>query len=154
MSSLNTVMLIGRLGKDPELRYSQKGASILNMSIATYESFIDQQGVRQEKTEWHTVVCYQRMAENCAQYLSKGSLVYVEGSLTSRKWQAQDGTDRYSTEVRARIVKFLDRKAEGKQSTPNNQTKEEPTGTQRRPSRRASSTMPMPESAAMDNVPF
>lgn len=154
MSSLNVVMLIGHLGKDPELRYSQKGTSILNMSIATDESFIDQQGVRQEKTEWHTVVCYQRMAENCAQYLSKGSLVYVEGSLTSRKWQAQDGTDRYSTEVRARTVKFLDRKAEGKQSTPNNQPKAEPTGTQRRPSRRASSTMPMPESAAMDNVPF
>ena len=115
MNSLNTVMLIGRLGKDPELHYSQKGTAILNMSIATDESYTDPQGERQQRTEWHTVVCFQRTAENCAQYLSKGNLVYVEGSLATRKWEAEDGTNRYSTEVSARTVKFLDRKAEGKQ---------------------------------------
>ncbi|GAA6412543.1 hypothetical protein Bwad005_08720 [Bilophila wadsworthia] len=153
MNSLNTVMLIGRLGKDPELHYSQKGTAILNMSIATDESYTDPQGERQQRTEWHTVVCFQRTAENCAQYLSKGNLVYVEGSLATRKWEAEDGTNRYSTEVSARTVKFLDRKAEGKQSTPDSQAKAEPARAQRRVSRRASSTMPT-ESVAMDDIPF
>lgn len=153
MSSLNTVFLIGRLGKDPEVRYLQNGTAILNMSIATDEFYTEPQGERQQRTEWHTVVCFQRTAENCAQYLSKGSLVYVDGSLTTRKWEAEDGTNRYSTEIRARTVKFLDRKGE-KQSTPDSQPKAKPARAQRRPSRCASSTTPMPESAAIDYVPF
>ena len=107
---LNKVMLIGRLGRDPELRYASTGMPIANMRIATDESYIDRDGNKVERTEWHTVVVFQRAAENCANYLAKGSLVYVEGSLQTRKWQDQQGQDRYSTEIKAQRVQFLDRK--------------------------------------------
>jgi single-strand DNA-binding protein len=107
---VNKVILVGRLGRDPELRYSTAGMPIANMRIATDESYVDRDGNKVERTEWHTVVVFQRMAENCANYLSKGSLVYVEGSLQTRKWQDQQGQDRYSTEVKALRVQFLDRK--------------------------------------------
>jgi single-strand DNA-binding protein len=107
---VNKVILIGRLGRDPELRYTSNGTPIANLRIATDESYTDREGNRVEKTEWHTVVVYQRDAENCANFLSKGRLVYVEGSLQTRKWQDQQGQDRYSTEVKALRVRFLDRK--------------------------------------------
>jgi single-strand DNA-binding protein len=107
---VNKVILIGRLGRDPELRYTSTGTPITNLRIATDESYTDREGNRVEKTEWHTVVVYQRDAENCANFLSKGRLVYVEGSLQTRKWQDQQGQDRYSTEVKAMRVRFLDRK--------------------------------------------
>ena len=107
---LNRVMLIGRLGRDPELRYTQNGSPVASLRIATDESYTDKDGQRVDRTEWHSVVVFQRSAENCNQYLRKGSLVYVEGKLTTRKWQDQNGQDRYSTEVRADRVQFLDRK--------------------------------------------
>jgi single-strand DNA-binding protein len=107
---LNKVMLIGRLGRDPELKYASSGMPIANLRIATDESYVDRDGNKVERTEWHTVVVFQRAAENCAHYLVKGSLVYVEGSLQTRKWQDQQGQDRYSTEVKAQRVQFLDRK--------------------------------------------
>jgi single-strand DNA-binding protein len=107
---VNKVILIGRLGRDPELRYSSAGMPIANLRIATDESYVDRDGNKVERTEWHTVVVFQRTAENCANFLSKGSLVYVEGSLQTRKWQDQQGQDRYSTEVKALRVQFLDRK--------------------------------------------
>jgi single-strand DNA-binding protein len=107
---LNKVMLIGRLGRDPELKYATTGMPIATMRIATDESYTDRDGQRQERTEWHSVVVFQRLAENCANYLAKGSLVYVEGSLQTRKWQDQQGQDRYTTEIRAQRVQFLDRK--------------------------------------------
>ena len=107
---VNKVILIGRLGRDPELRYSSAGTPIANMRIATDESYIDRDGNKVDRAEWHTVVVFQRTAENCANFLSKGSLVYVEGSLQTRKWQDQQGQDRYSTEVKALRVQFLDRK--------------------------------------------
>lgn len=109
---LNKVMLIGRLGRDPELRYTQSGAPICNLRIATDETYTDRDGNRVEKTEWHTIVVFQRIAETCSTFLSKGSLVYVEGSLQTRKWQDQQGQDRYSTEVKAQRVVFLDRKGD------------------------------------------
>lgn len=109
---LNKVMIIGRLGKDPELRYSQGGAPVANFTVATDESYMDREGNRQERTEWHRVVVFQRQAENCSNYLSKGSLVYIEGSLQTRKWQDQQGQDRYTTEIRAQKVTFLDRKGD------------------------------------------
>lgn len=143
MSSLNTVMLIGRLGNDPELHYSQNGTPVLTMSIATDDSYTDQQGSRHEQTEWHKIVCFRRVAENCAQYLSKGSLVFVDGSLTTRKWEAEDGTDRYSTEVRARSVKFLDGRS-GRQA---NHAPD--TGGNSRPATSAPN-----ESTMEDDVPF
>ena len=107
---LNKVMLIGRLGRDPELKYAASGMPIANLRIATDESYVDRDGNKVERTEWHTVVVFQRAAENCANYLSKGSLVFVEGSLQTRKWQDQNGQDRYSTEIKAMRVQFLDRK--------------------------------------------
>lgn len=107
---LNKVMIIGRLGRDPELRYTQSGSPICNLSIATDESYTDRDGNKVDRAEWHRVVVFQRSAENCAQYLGKGSLVYVEGSLQTRKWQDQQGQDRYTTEIRAQRVQFLDRR--------------------------------------------
>ena len=107
---VNKVILIGHLGRDPELRYSAAGMPIASLRIATDESYVDRDGNKVERTEWHTVVVFQRVAENCANYLSKGSLVYVEGSLQTRKWQDQQGQDRYTTEVKALRVQFLDRK--------------------------------------------
>ena len=107
---MNKVMLIGRLGKDPELRYTTSGSPIANLRIATDESYTDRDGNKVEQTEWHTVVAFQRLAENCQTYLKKGSLVFVEGSLQTRKWQDQQGQDKYSTEIKANRVQFLDRK--------------------------------------------
>lgn len=107
---LNKVMIIGHLGADPELRYTQSGSPVATLRIATDESYTDRDGNRVERTEWHRVVVFQRAAENCNQFLRKGSLVYVEGRLTTRKWQDQNGQDRYTTEIRADRVQFLDRK--------------------------------------------
>lgn len=107
---LNKVMIIGRLGRDPELRYSASGTPMANLRIATDESYTDRDGNKVDRTEWHTVVVFQRQAENCANYLAKGSLVFVEGGLQTRKWQDQQGQDRYTTEIKAQRVQFLDRK--------------------------------------------
>ena len=110
---LNKVMIIGRLGRDPELRYTQTGSPIASLNIATDESYVDRDGNKVERTEWHRVSVFQRQAENCANYLTKGSLVYVEGSLQTRKWQDQNGQDRYTTEIKAQRVQFLDRRGDG-----------------------------------------
>ncbi|HIW78377.1 MAG TPA: single-stranded DNA-binding protein [Candidatus Bilophila faecipullorum] len=112
MSSLNKVMIIGRLGRDPELKYTQSGAPVCTLNVATDESYTDRDGNRVDRAEWHRVVVFQKAAENCAQYLTKGSLVFVEGSLQTRKWQDQQGQDRYMTEIKAQRVNFLDRKGD------------------------------------------
>ena len=111
---LNKVMIIGRLGQDPELKYSASGMPMTNLNVATDESYTDKEGNKVEKTEWHRVVVFQRQAENCVNYLGKGSLVYIEGSLQTRKWTDQQGQDRYLTEIKAQRVQFLDRKGEGR----------------------------------------
>ncbi len=107
---LNKVVLMGRLGKDPEMRRLQSGAAMTTFTLATDESWLDRNGQRVEHTEWHRVVTFQRQAENCAQHLFRGSLVYVEGSIQTRKWQDQQGQTRYVTEVKAQRVIFLDRR--------------------------------------------
>lgn len=112
---LNKVMIIGRLGADPELRYTQAGQPICSLRVATDESYTDKERNRVERTEWHSVVVFQRTAENCNQYLRKGSLVYVEGKLSTRKWQDQKGQDRYTTEIRAESVQFLEKRENGPQ---------------------------------------
>ena len=109
---LNKVMIIGRLGRDPELRYTQSGSPVASLNIATDESYTDREGNKVDRTEWHRVSVFQRQAENCANYLTKGSLVFVEGSLQTRKWQDQQGQDRYTTEIKAQRVQFLDRKGD------------------------------------------
>lgn len=113
MSSLNKAMVIGRLGKDPELKYTQSGTAVCTMSLATDESYKDKQGNRVDQTEWHRIVVWDKQAENCAQYLAKGRLVYVEGKLQTRKWQDQQGQDRYTTEIVAQRVQFLESKSSG-----------------------------------------
>lgn len=107
---LNKVMLIGHLGKDPELRYGASGTPVVNLRIATNESYVDRDGNKVDRTEWHSVVAFQRQAENCANYLTKGSMVYVEGTLQTRQWQDQQGQTRYTTDIRATRIQFLDRK--------------------------------------------
>ena len=106
---MNKAMLTGRLGRDPELLYTRKGTPVLSMRIATNESYTDKDGNKVDKAEWHTVICFSRLAENCASYLKKGSLVSLDGSLQTRKWQDKDGNDRYTTEIRARHIEFLSR---------------------------------------------
>ena len=97
---INKVILVGNLGQDPEIRYTADGRPIANFSIATSETWKDKgSGERREKTEWHRVVVFGKLAEICGEYLSKGRQVYIEGKLQTRKWQGQDGQDRYTTEV-------------------------------------------------------
>ncbi len=107
---LNRVMIIGRLGQDPQLKYTQMGMPIATFSVATDESFTDRDGNRQQRTEWFRVVVFQKAAENCSRFLRKGSLVYVEGSLQTRKWQDQQGVDHSLVEIKAQRVDFLDKR--------------------------------------------
>ena len=105
---VNKVILVGNLGKDPEVRYMPSGNAVANVTLATTESWKDKQtGEKQERTEWHTVVFYSRLAEIAGEYLKKGSQVYVEGSLRTRKWQDKNGNDRYTTEVIANDMQML-----------------------------------------------
>jgi len=105
---LNKVMLIGRLGRDPEIRYTQSGNAVASFSIATSEYWRDKQGQRQEKTEWHDIVAWDRLADQAQSYLKKGSMVYIEGKLQTRSWDDQQGQKKYRTEVVANQVRFLD----------------------------------------------
>ena len=105
--SLNKVMLIGNLGKDPELRFTPSGRAVARFPIATSEQWTDQQGQRQDRTEWHNVVVWGKQAETCGQYLSKGRQVFVEGSIRSRQYDDKEGQKRYITEVIAQRVQFL-----------------------------------------------
>ena len=99
MASVNKVILVGNLGRDPETRYTTGGDAVTNIRVATTDTWKDKNGEKQEKTEWHTVVFFGRQAEIAGEYLKKGRQVYVEGRLQTRKWQDKEGQDRYSTEV-------------------------------------------------------
>ena len=111
---VNKVILIGNLGKDPEVRYSPNGGAVANVTIATSESWKDKNtGEQVDKTEWHRVVFFRRLAEIVGEYLKKGSKVYIEGKLQTRKWQDKDGNDRYTTEVVANEMQMLDSRSGG-----------------------------------------
>lgn len=113
---VNKVILIGNLGRDPEIKYMPNGQAVANFSIATSESWKDQQGQVQERTEWHNIVMYRRLAEIAGEYLQKGSKVYLEGKLQTSKWQDQQtGQDRYKTEVVALEMQMLDSRPQGQQ---------------------------------------
>lgn len=103
----NKAFIIGRLGQDPETRYTQDGTAVTNLNVATSEVFKDSEGQRKEKTEWHRVVAWGKQAENCGQYLAKGRLVQVEGKLQTRKFEDKEGVTRYVTEIKAGNVIFL-----------------------------------------------
>src|SRR6185312_11154565 len=108
MSSVNKVILVGRLGRDPETRYMPNGEAVTNLAIATSETWKDKQsGEKMESTEWHRVTLYRRLAEVAGQYLSKGSLVYFEGKLQTRKWTDKEGVERYTTEIIADTMQML-----------------------------------------------
>tara|TARA_Y100001934_G_scaffold283742_1_gene406227 strand:+ start:11953 stop:12453 length:501 start_codon:yes stop_codon:yes gene_type:complete len=111
---INKVILIGNLGADPETRYTPSNTAVTNLRLATSDSWRDRQtGEQQERTEWHRVVCFNRLAEIAAEYLRKGSKVYIEGRLQTRKWQGQDGQDRYTTEIVANDMQMLDSRGGG-----------------------------------------
>jgi single-strand DNA-binding protein len=110
--SLNKVMIIGRLGRDPELRYTQNGQPVSNFTVATSENYVDRDGNKQEKTEWHRIVVWGKQAEFAANYLGKGRLVFIEGSLQTRQWEDQQGQTRYTTEIKAQRIQFLDSKSD------------------------------------------
>lgn len=108
MASVNKVIIVGHLGNDPEIRTMPNGESVANISVATSESWTDKAtGERRESTEWHRIVFYRRQAEVVGQYLHKGSQVYVEGRLKTRKWQDQNGQDRYTTEIQGDVMQMI-----------------------------------------------
>jgi len=111
--SVNKAILIGHLGKDPEVRYMPSGEAVANVTLATSETWKDKSGVKQERTEWHNIVFFKRLAEIVGEYLKKGSLIYVEGRITTEKWTDKEGKDRYTTKIVANEMKMLGGKPGG-----------------------------------------
>lgn len=107
MAGINKVIIVGRLGKDPEVRQVGQGQSVCRMALATSENWMDKNGVKQEKTEWHNVVVWGKLADICGKYLSKGRQVYIEGRLQSRTWEDPQGQKKYATDIVANTVEFL-----------------------------------------------
>lgn len=112
---LNKVQIIGRLGKDVDLKYTQGGEPVARFSVATDESYTDRDGNKVSKAEWHNVVIWGKLGEHCNNYIGKGSLVYVEGKLETRKYKDKEGLERWITEIKAQRVQFLDRKSDGQE---------------------------------------
>ncbi len=139
MASINKVILIGNLGRDPEVKYTQSGTAVANLSVATNEVWTDKAGQKQERTEWHRVVVWGKQAQIVAEHLSKGKQVFVEGSLQTRSWDDREGNKRYTTEVRAVRVLMLGR----------------PEGSRLEPEAAASEAGPeMPTEMGDEEVPF
>lgn len=132
---INKAILIGNLGADPEVRYTQSGAAIANFNIATTETWT-KDGKKEEKTEWHRIVAFARLGEICGEYLSKGSRVYIEGRIQTRQWEDKDGNKRYTTEIVAREMKMLSTRG----------TTSNDSGYEEQP--------PLPEPSMGDDVPF
>ncbi|HXW15684.1 MAG TPA: single-stranded DNA-binding protein [Terriglobia bacterium] len=114
--TVNKVILVGRLGKDPEIKYMPSGAPMAKFSLATDESFKDKTGEKQEHTEWHNIVAWNKLAEICGEYLTKGKLVYIEGSIRSRQWQDQSGNKRTSYDIIANYMQMLGSKADSERT--------------------------------------
>lgn len=134
---VNKVILIGNLGKDPEVRYSQAGAAIASFNVATTETWKKQDGSKEELTEWHRIVAFGRLGEICGEYLSKGSKVFIEGRLQTRKWDDKDGNTKYTTEIVAREMKMLS-----------------PRGSSDSSQSQQYNDQPFPEPVMGDDVPF
>jgi len=117
MSSVNKAIVLGNLGRDPEIKYTQSGGAVCSFSVATNERWKDKGGQDQERTEWHRVVAWGKLAELCAEYLAKGRTVYIEGRIQTREWQDKQGEKRYTTEIVAREVQFLGGKGERQESS-------------------------------------
>ena len=139
-NSLNKVILIGNLGQDPEARFTPQGTAVTNLSVATNESWKDQSGEMQDRTEWHRIVMYGRMAETASEYMKKGQMVYVEGRLHTREWEDQNQIKRKTTEIRCDNFTMLGRRSDGPQGT--------------NPENPAPSSKPKPETDGDDDLPF
>ncbi|MCR9192576.1 MAG: single-stranded DNA-binding protein [Gammaproteobacteria bacterium] len=154
---INKVILIGHIGGDPEVRYMPNGNAVATISVATTESWKDKQtGEKQERTEWHRVVCFNRLGEIVGEYVRKGSKLYVEGSLRTRKWQDQQGQDRYTTEIVAADIQMLDGKGttSGAQDMPA-QSSQQAKAPQAQAATPAAATAPQESFEALDDdIPF
>jgi single-strand DNA-binding protein len=128
MASLNKVFVMGNLGSDPEVKMTPSGQAVANFSVATNESWKDQSGNRQERTEWHRIVVWGRQAEHCGLYLSKGRTVFIEGRIQTRQWEDQNGQKRYMTELVANNVQFMGGGGQGQGPGADNAPLPEPTG--------------------------
>ena len=142
--SINKVILIGRLGRNPEVKYTPSGQAVAKFSIATDETYKDRNGEQQRRTEWHNIVAWRRLAEICGEYLVKGKLVYIEGRLRTRKWEDREGNKRSTTEIEAREMQMLSPKGEGERSESSSQQSE---------STPAPAPAPSPE-ITDDDIPF
>jgi single-strand DNA-binding protein len=150
---INKVILVGNLGGDPEVRYMPSGGAVTNLTIATSESWKDKQtGEQQDRTEWHRVVFFNRLAEIAAEYLRKGSKVYVEGSLRTRKWQDQAGVERYTTEIVAAEMQMLD--SRGGQGAPAGQSTSSRAPAQQNYAQESNAAPSMASEDFDDDIPF
>lgn len=123
MAGINKVIIVGHLGNDPEMRSMPNGEAVANISVATSEAWTDKNtGERREVTEWHRIVFYRKLAEICGQYLKKGAQVYIEGRLRTRKWQDQNGQDRYTTEIQGDVVQMLGTRSQSADGANNSQS--------------------------------
>lgn len=113
MASVNKAIIVGNLGRDPEVKYTPSGTAVTNFSVATTDRWRDKDGNNQERTEWHRIVAFDKLAEVCGEYLAKGRAVYVEGNIRTRSWDDREGNKRYTTEIVARTVQFLSPRGEG-----------------------------------------
>ena len=149
MASVNKVILLGNLGADPELRYTNSGTAVANFRIATNERWNDKNGEAQERTEWHNIVAWGKLAEICGKYLKKGRTVYIEGRLQTRSWEDQSGNKRYTTEIVSQIMQMIGRGTGGE---PGDSTGwgAEPRGGEEP----AVPDVPVGSSAADDDLPF
>jgi single-strand DNA-binding protein len=145
MASVNKVILVGNLGADPELRYTNSGAAVANFRIATNERWNDKNGQQQERTEWHNIVAWGKLGEICGKYLKKGRSVYVEGRLQTRSWEDHSGNKRYTTEIVAQVMQMLGgRGGEGTDSEWGGRQQDE----------QAVPDIPVGSSASDDDLPF
>ncbi|MFV2055473.1 MAG: single-stranded DNA-binding protein [Thiohalomonadales bacterium] len=156
---VNKVILIGNLGQDPEVKYMPSGEAVTNITVATSESWKDKtSGEQVERTEWHRVVFFRRQAEIVGEYLKKGSKVYIEGKLQTRKWQGQDGQDRYTTEIVANEMQMLDSKGGGtsnfQPAATNNKSSAPPSQPQSQPSSAPQMTTANAGGDFDDDIPF
>jgi single-strand DNA-binding protein len=152
--SVNKVILVGRLGRDPELKYTPSGAPVAKFSLATDESFKDKTGEKQERTEWHNIVAWNKLAEICGEYLTKGKLVYIEGSIRSHEYQDQAGNKRTAYEIIARDMQMLGSKGDSERMPSGSMERSTPERPAPGPAAPAERAAPPESEISDDDIPF
>ncbi|HUR17199.1 MAG TPA: single-stranded DNA-binding protein [Candidatus Limnocylindrales bacterium] len=152
--SLNKCMIIGNLGRDPEMRYTPSGQAVTQFTVAVNRNYKDAQGERQEETEWFRVVAWGQQAEFAAEYLRKGNKVYVEGRIQTRQWEGQDGQKRYTTELVANTIQNMERRPRDDQGDGGSQLPPEPRGARAPAARQGGGGQEQPEPETYDDLPF